>query len=128
LKNLVGKKIRKTLAPEGFIIDNFYFIHAPVASDPNLAASILANQKARQDAKTATMQLQISVAEANKSIAQARGDSAVKVINALGEAEAVKKIQQVLSPTYVEYTKIQRWNGKLPDVVGGSGGMMLNIK
>lgn len=127
-ENTCREKIRSTLSTEGFIIDNFYFIHAPVASDPNLAASILANQKARQDAKTATMQLQISVAEANKSIAKARGDSAVKIINAMGEAEAVRKIQQVLSPTYVDYIKAQRWNGKLPDVVSGSGGMMLNIK
>jgi len=121
------ERIKATLSPEGFNVDNFYFIHAPVPSDPNLAASINAKIKARQDAATAVMQLQISVAEANKDIAKARGDSAVKIINALGEAEAVKKIQQVLSPTYVEYQKVLRWNGKLPDVVGGSGGMMLNL-
>ena len=124
-------KIKGVLAPEGFMIDNFYFIHAPVASDPNLAASILANQKARQDAKTATMQLQISVAEANKAIAKARGDSAVKIINAMGEAEAVRKIQQVLSPTYVEYVK---WKDaspttpRVPSTMLGSSSALLNLK
>jgi regulator of protease activity HflC (stomatin/prohibitin superfamily) len=120
-------RIFTTLAPEGFIIDNFYFIHAPIPADPNLAASINAKIKAKQDAATATMQLQISIAEANKAVAKAKGDSAVKIINAMGEAEAVRKIQQVLSPTYVEYIKAQRWNGHLPEVVGGSGGMMLNL-
>ena len=121
------ERIRKTLEPEGFIVNNFYFIHAPVPSDPNLAASINAKIKAKQDASTSISQLQISIAEANKEVAKARGDSTVKVMNAQAESEAVKKIQTVLSQTYVDYIKAQRWNGKLPDVVGGSGGMMLNL-
>ena len=124
-------KIKATLAPEGFNVDNFYFIHAPVPSDPNLAASILAKIKARQDAATAVMQLQISIAEANKDIAKARGDSAVKIINAMGEAEAVKKIQQVLSPTYVDYVK---WKDaspttpRVPSTMLASSSALLNIR
>ena len=124
-------KIIAVLAPEGFNVDNFYFIHAPVPSDPNLAASINAKIKARQDAATATMQLQISVAEANKEVAKARGDSAVKIINAMGEAEAVKKIQQVLSPTYVDYVK---WKDaspttpRVPSTMLASSSALLNIR
>ena len=37
------ERIKATLSPEGFNVDNFYFIHAPVPSDPNLAASINAS-------------------------------------------------------------------------------------
>ena len=43
-------------------------------------------------------------------------------------AEAVKKIQQVLSPTYVEYIKATRWNGIQPTVVGSGSGMILQLK
>ena len=125
------EKITAVLVPEGFNIDNFYFIHAPVPSDPNLAASINAKIKAKQDASTAVMQLQISIADANKSIAKARGDSAVKIINAMGEAEAVKKIQQVLSPTYVDYIK---WKDaspstpRVPSTMLGSANALVNLR
>jgi regulator of protease activity HflC (stomatin/prohibitin superfamily) len=122
------EKIITVLLPEGFNVDNFYFIHAPVPSDPNLAASINAKIKARQDAATAVMQLQISVAEANKEVAKARGDSSVKVINALGEAEAVRKIQQVLTPTYVEYIRANKWDGALPTTTLGSSSTLFSIK
>jgi regulator of protease activity HflC (stomatin/prohibitin superfamily) len=122
------EKIITVLKPEGFDVDNLYFIHAPVPSDPNLAASINNKIKARQDAATAVMELQISVANANKEIAKARGDSSVKVITALGEAEAVKKIQQVLSPTYVEYIRANKWDGKLPTTTLGSSSTLFNIK
>ena len=122
-------RIRKTLEPEGFIVDNFYFIHAPVPSDPNLAASINAKIKARQDASTAIQELQISIANANKGIAAARGDSASKVIKAMGEAEAVKKIQQVLTPTYVDYIRANKWSGEYPTtMLGGNTSTLFNLK
>ena len=66
---------------------------------------------------------------ANKQIAKAKGDSATKVINAMGEAEAVRKIQQALTPTYVEYIKATRWNGVQPTtIVGGGASTILSLK
>lgn len=122
-------RIVAVLEPEGFVVDNFYFIHAPVPSDPNLAASINSKIKARQDASTAIQELQISIANANKEIAAARGDSATKVIKAMGEAEAVKKIQQVLTPTYVEYIRANKWTGVYPTtMLGGNTATMLSLK
>lgn len=130
-ENACREKIKSKLVPEGFDVDNFNFIHAPIPSDPALAASINNKIKAKQDAATAVMQLQISVAEANKEVAKAKGDSAVKIINAMGEAEAVRKIQQVLSPTYVEYVK---WKDaspttpRVPSTMLGSSSALLNIR
>ena len=114
---------------EGFTVDNFSILKQPTPTDANLAASINAKIKAKQDAETSKMQLQQEIAEANKKIAQARGDSATKVINAMGESEAVKKIQSVLTPTYVEYIKANKWNGVQPGVVAGGGtGLILQMK
>jgi len=124
----VANRITKKLEGEGFIVDNFSILKQPIPTDAQLAQSINAKIKAKQDAETSKMQLQSSIAEANKQIAKARGDSATKVINAMGEAEAVRKIQQVLTPTYVEYIKASRWNGVQPSVVGGGGGMILQLK
>lgn len=86
---------------------------------------------AKQNAETSKQQLEQSVAEANKKIAAARGDSAEAVIRAAGQAEAIKKLQQQLTPEYIEYTKVTRWNGAYPSTLLGSGvgsGVLLNVK
>ena len=124
----VRVKISDRFEKEGFLLDNFSILKQPTPTDANLQQAINAKIKAKQDAETSKMQLQSSIAEANKAVAKARGDSAVAVIKAQGEAEAVKKIQQVLSPTYVEYIKATRWNGVQPSVVGGGSGMILQLK
>lgn len=124
----VRHNVTERFEKDGFVVDNFSILKQPTPTDAQLATAINAKIKAKQDAETMKMQLQSSIAQANKDIAKARGDSATKVINAQGEAEAVKKIQQVLSPTYVEYIKATRWNGVQPSVVGGGGGMILQLK
>lgn len=116
-------------AKEGFMLDNFNIISMPRPVDPNLAASINAKIKAKQDAETAIQQLSISIAEANKKIATARGDSAEAVINASGEAEAIRVKQREITPQYIEYIKAQQWDGKLPSTMLGSGSNTLfNLK
>ena len=52
------------------------------------------------------------------AIAKAEADKQVAITNA--EAEANKKIAESLSDTLIEYQKIQKWDGKLPTVTGGS--------
>jgi regulator of protease activity HflC (stomatin/prohibitin superfamily) len=128
-ESAVRKNVTDRFEKDGFIVDNFSILKQPNPTDAQLAAAINAKIKAKQDAETSKMQLQSSIAEANKQIAKARGDSATKVINAMGEAEAVKKIQQVLTPTYVEYIKATRWNGVQPTTIVGSGaGTILSLK
>lgn len=127
-EHAAAANITERLGREGFIVDNFSILAQPIPTDKALAASINAKIKARQDAERTKMEVQISQQEAQKAIATAQGDSASKVIRAAGEAEAVKKIQTVLTPTYVDYIKANQWDGKLPGVMSGSGGMMLNLK
>lgn len=120
--------IAKRLGVDGFENVQFNIVSAPRATDSNITAQINLKIAAKQKSERAIMELQISVAEANKDIAKARGDSAAKVINAAGEAEAVRKIQNVLTPTYVDYIKATRWNGALSLYSAGSGGStMLNF-
>jgi regulator of protease activity HflC (stomatin/prohibitin superfamily) len=120
----VAANLTHKLAPEGFIVDNFNITKQPIPTDANLAASINAKIKAKQDAETSKMQLQQSVAEANKLVATARGDSASKVINALADAEVIKVKTNSLSasPQYIDLIKAEKWDGKLPQYVGGGTG------
>jgi regulator of protease activity HflC (stomatin/prohibitin superfamily) len=119
--------IRERLLKDGFIVDGFNITSQPRPTDPQLAQAINNKVKAKQDAETAVMQLQSSIAEANKKIATARGDSASKVIEAAGEARAIQLKQQMVTPTYVEFIKWSNWNGELPGVMAGGNGLLLNV-
>lgn len=129
-EHTVAQNLTERLGKEGFIVDNFNITKQPTPSDSNLAASINAKIKAKQDAETSKMQLQQSIAEANKRVAEARGDSASKVINALADAEVIKVKTNSLSasPQYIELIKAEKWDGKLPTYMGSNGSTLFNIK
>jgi len=85
-----------------------------------ISESIVAKTRAIQDVQVAENQRQVAVADAERKIAEARGDSAKSVIIAAGRAEAIKKEQLSLTPLYIEYIKIQKWNGEVPSTVAGA--------
>jgi hypothetical protein len=85
-----------------------------------ISESIIAKTRAIQEVQVAENQRQVAVADAERKIAQARGDSAKAVIEAAGRAEAIKKEQLSLTPLYIEYIKIQKWNGEVPTTVAGA--------
>lgn len=129
-EHTVANNLTEKLAKEGFIVDNFNITHQPVPTDSTLAQAISNKITAQQEARTAVVQLQKSVAEANKQIAAARGDSAAAVIRATGDAEAIKVKQSALnqSPQYIELVKAEKWDGKLPMYTGTNGGSLFTIK
>ncbi len=85
-----------------------------------ISESIINKTRAIQEVQVAENQRQVAVADAERKIAQARGDSAQAVIIAAGRAEAIKREQLSLTPLYIEYIKIQKWNGEVPTTVAGS--------
>ena len=87
-----------------------------------LQQSIEAKTKAIQEVQVAENQRLVAIAEGDRKIAQARADSAAQVIAASGEAEAIRRKQVSLNNTYIEYLKIQKWDGQLPQVQSGNGG------
>lgn len=100
-----------------------------ITPPPALQEAIEAKTKALQDVQVAENQKQVAIADALRKIAIARGDSAQMVIEASGEAEAIKRKQLTLSPLYIEYLKIQSWDGKNPTTVVGNGaGTIITVK
>ncbi|MET0394764.1 MAG: SPFH domain-containing protein [Chitinophagaceae bacterium] len=85
-----------------------------------ISESIIAKTQAIQEVQVAENRRQVAIAEADRKIAQARGDSAQAVIEAAGRAEAIRKEQMSLTPLYIEYIKIQKWNGEVPTTVAGA--------
>lgn len=92
-----------------------------------LQQSIEAKTKAIQEVQVAENQRLVAIAEGDRKIAQARADSAAQVIAAAGEAEAIRRKQVSLSPTYIEYLKVNKWDGVLPTVQSGSGGIIMQL-
>lgn len=90
-----------------------------------LQQSIEAKTQAIQEVQVAENQAKVAIAEGERKIAAARADSAAKVIEAAGEAEAIKRKQLTLSALYIDYLKAQKWDGKLPTVQSGTGSGMI---
>lgn len=100
-----------------------------ITPPPALQSAIEAKTKALQEVQVAENQKQVAIAEAMRKIAIARGDSAQMVIEASGEAEAIRRKQLTLSGLYIEYLKIQKWDGKNPTtVLGKEGSTIISVK
>lgn len=92
-----------------------------------ISESIIAKTRAIQEVQVAENRRQVAIAEAERKIAEARGDSAQAVIQAAGRAEAIKKEQLSLTPLYIDYIKIQKWSGQVPTTVAGNSGLMIQL-
>ena len=93
-----------------------------------LQESIISKTKAIQQAEASRQQAIAAKADGERKVAVARADSAETVINAAAKAKAMELTQQKLTPLYVEYNKIEKWDGVLPTTVAGGSGKFLNIK
>lgn len=98
-----------------------------IAPPAALQQAIEAKTKAIQEVQVAENQRLVAIAEGDRKIAQARADSAAQVIAAAGEAEAIRRKQVSLNGTYIDYLKTQKWDGKLPQVQSGNGGILFNL-
>ncbi len=95
-----------------FAIENLSF---DSAFEESIQAKVIAEQDAlKMENKTKEKQ-----EEAKQVVIAAQADADSKRIAAEAEADAIKVIQEQLqsSPNYIEYLKVDRWNGQLPQVV-----------
>lgn len=84
-----------------------------------------------QGAQQSELNRQKAVAQAQADIAKARGDSAANVIQAAGEAEAIRLKTREISENYVQYVKWLNCNPdvpRVPSTVLGSGTSVLLSK
>lgn len=93
-----------------------------------ISESIVAKTRAIQEVQVAENRRQVAVAEAERKIAEARGDSAQAVIQAAGRAEAIRREQLSLTALYIDYIKVQKWSGQVPTTVaGGNSGFLIQL-
>ena len=93
-----------------------------------LQEAIVAKTRSVQQAEASIQQALAAEADGKRKIAIARADSAETIINASAKARAMDLTQQKLTPLFVEYKKIEKWDGQLPSTMAGGSGTFLNIK
>ena len=112
IRQQINDQIITTLATykvtvEAVNITNFSFSR-------EYAQAIEQKQVAQQKAQQAEYDLQRVKVEAQQRVADAEGQS-----------QAQKLMQSTLTPDFIQYQAVQKWNGVLPQVVGGQGTMPL---
>lgn len=96
---------------------------------PLFSQAIESKVEAEQKALKAENDLRRIEVEARQQEQQAKGIAAANVAEAAGEAEAIKIINEALAqnPNYLEWLKVQAWDGKLPLVVGEGGTPFIQV-
>lgn len=93
--------------------------------------AIEAKNKAKVDAETQAIENQRSIdqatAEAEAKKVKAQGDAEALKIESEAQAEANKVLAESLTPEVLTDKKLDKWDGKLPQVTGTSGGVMIDL-
>lgn len=94
-----------------------------------LQEAITQKTKAIQEAQATMQNKLVAEAKAQEKIAIAKGDSADQVIRALAKEKVIKLEQNQLTPLYIEYLKVNKWNGENSQtVLGNNTSTMIQVK
>src|SRR5918999_1175784 len=133
VKNQITDQITARLAAYNIVVDAISITDFQFSQlfKQAVEAKVSAQQRALQ-AQNELRRIQIeaqqneaqAIGEQKANIARAEGIKQSNVLQAEGEAQAITIIDQQLrnNPTYLEWLKATRWDGKLPLVTGGGGG------
>lgn len=136
----ITKKMKQRFDKYGIVIDNVAL--ADIRPDKDTDKAIKQKIKAQEELETAKVTAEQAKVEANKekevaiinaekdkeaakieaekAKIKAEGDAEAKRIAAEAEAEANEKIAKSLTPELIEKQKIEKWNGSVPQIQGGS--------
>jgi len=120
----VRSMLEKSLNDEGFKVQEFT---SQITPPQSLSAAIEAKNQAIQEALKAENLVKQAEANAQIAIAKAKGEAEATRVKADAEAYYNRTISASLSPLIVQEDWIEKWNGQLPQVTSGQGGMMINL-
>lgn len=119
--------LKEVLEKKGIRIDMVALQGSPRVAE-SVHAAIDNVIKSSQDAIAARNRVVQANAEADqaRAAAKAQADNIETLANA--QAAANERLAKSLSPAIIQYQAMQRWNGVLPQVSGGSSTPFINIK
>ena len=113
------KRIDETFLKDGIGVDQLTFaasLRMPESVEQAINRTIEQNQAAIS-AQNRVAQVE---AEARQKVAAANGEAEAVLTRAKAEAEANRLLTQSLTPQLMEYRRLEKWDGKLPQVTGGA--------
>ena len=127
VQQTIQQELTNTLAPSGIIVVSFAIEN--LAFDEAFETSIQAKVIAAQDALKMENKTKEKEEEAKQVViaAQAKADSTK--LEADAQAYAIQAVQKQLetSPNYIDYMKINNWNGQLPQIIGDGVNPFVNL-
>ena len=118
VQNAIYESLKETLEGQGVVVSAFAIEN--ISFDDAFEQSIQAKVIAAQDALKMQNKTAEREEEAKQKVIAAQADADSQKIKADAEAYAIEAVQKQLqnSPNYIDYMKIQNWDGKLPAAVG----------
>jgi regulator of protease activity HflC (stomatin/prohibitin superfamily) len=120
LKDSVEAYVKRTAVVDGITVSAVSYIGS-MRLPPEVISSLNAKIQAVQTAQMKENELRSAKADAEKAIATADGEARSILLRAEAQAKANKILAVSLTRELVEYEKIKKWNGQLPQVAGGAG-------
>lgn len=122
----VQKDVKREMDPVGIIIDKLSMTGS-LRLPQNVEESLNAKNQAVQDAQKAQNEVAKTEAEARKAVAQAEGEAKSILIRAKAQSAANIILQHSLTPAFIEYEKVKKWDGQYPQFISGSGANSIMI-
>lgn len=127
----VQQKIQDSLSaalePDGIIVAAFAIEN--LSFDEAFEESIQAKVIAEQDALKMENKTKEKEEEARQRVIAAQAEADSTKLAADAQAYAIKAVQEQLanSPNYIDYLKINNWNGELPQIIGDGVNPFVNL-
>ena len=122
----VQKDVMEQVDAIGIKIDKISWI-GEIRLPQTVIDSINAKNAATQMAQQRQNEVAQAKAEAEKRVATAKGEADSILLTAQAQAEANKVLAQSLTPEFVEYQAITKWDGKLPTMTGSSAVPFIDV-
>jgi regulator of protease activity HflC (stomatin/prohibitin superfamily) len=114
----VQKFLSDRLSKEGFNIQQFTINETRVPDA--VVQAINAKVAMIQESQKAEAEVRKTEAEAKQQVAKAQGEAEAKKLSADAEAYFNKTVAASITPEYVQYKALEKWNGELPQMMGGT--------
>lgn len=111
----VNEQVKAEAQQDGIDVDKIYLI-GTFRLPETVVDSINAKIQATQNAMKVQNEVATATAEAQKTVIQAKAQAEANVI-----------LAKSITPEYIQYQALQKWNGTLPNVTGNGGVPMIQI-
>lgn len=122
----VNSIVKAEASANGIEVDKIYLVGSFQLPD-NVVSSINSKIQATQNAMRVENEVATSRAEAQKTIVEAKARAEQILINAESQAKANKILAESLTPEFVQYQSILKWDGRLPTTNASNAVPFINI-